>query len=43
MVFLDTGFHFAETMTFRRDLASHLGLTVLDMRPDLSVAMQAQR
>lgn len=43
VLFLDTGFHFAETTTFRRELARELGLTVLDVRPDLSVAQQDQR
>ncbi len=41
--FLDTGFHFAQTMTFRRDLARDLGLTVLDLRPDLSPDQQARQ
>ncbi len=39
--FLDTGFHFDETLVFRRELATQLGLTVLDLRPDQSVAQQA--
>jgi phosphoadenosine phosphosulfate reductase len=43
VLFLDTGFHFDETLAFRRDLARRLGLTVLDLRPDLSVAQQEQR
>lgn len=43
VLFLDTGFHFDETVQFRRDLARDLGLTVLDVRPDLSVAQQEQR
>lgn len=42
VLFLDTGFHFDETMVFRRDLARRLGLTVIDIRPDLSVAQQAE-
>lgn len=41
--FLDTGFHFPETITFRRELARELGLTVLDLRPDLSPEQQARR
>ncbi len=41
--FLDTGFHFDQTLTFRRELARDLGLTVLDLRPDLSPQQQAQR
>jgi phosphoadenosine phosphosulfate reductase len=43
VLFLDTGFHFEPTITFRRHLARDLGLTVLDLRPDLSVAQQLQR
>jgi phosphoadenosine phosphosulfate reductase len=43
VLFLDTGFHFAETLRFRRDLARRLGLTdVRDLRPDLSVQRQAR-
>ncbi len=38
--FLDTGFHFDKTLTFRRALARDLGLTVLDLRPDRSVGQQ---
>ena len=40
--FLDTGFHFDETLLFRRELAAQLGLTVLDLRPDRSVGQQAR-
>lgn len=40
--FLDTGFHFEETLLFRRELATRLGLTVLDLRPDQSVDQQAR-
>lgn len=43
VLFLDTGFHFDETLAYRRLLARDLGLTVLDLRPDLSVAQQAER
>ena len=43
VLFLDTGFHFDETLTFRRDLGRRLGLSVLDLRPDLSVTQQAAR
>jgi phosphoadenosine phosphosulfate reductase len=43
VLFLETGFHFEETVTFRRELARDLGLTVLDVQPDLSVRQQAQR
>ena len=43
VLFLDTGFHFDETVAFRRDLARQLGLAVLDLRPDLSVPQQDAR
>lgn len=42
VLFLETGFHFAETLTFRRDLVARLGLRdVRDLRPELTVARQA--
>ena len=40
VLFLDTGYHFTQTLQFRRELARDLGLTVLDLRPDRSVAQQ---
>jgi phosphoadenosine phosphosulfate reductase len=43
VLFLDTGYHFDQTLAFRRELARDLGLTVLDVRPDLSVAQQDRR
>jgi phosphoadenosine phosphosulfate reductase len=43
VLFLDTGFHFDRTLAFRRDLAREFGLTVLDVRPELSVSQQDQR
>lgn len=43
VLFLDTGFHFDATLDYRRELARELGLTVLDVRPDLSVAQQEAR
>lgn len=43
VLFLETGFHFPETLDHRHALARDLGLTVVDVRPDLSVAQQAQR
>ncbi|MFT5222691.1 MAG: phosphoadenosine phosphosulfate reductase, partial [Glaciecola sp.] len=43
VLFLETGFHFDETLTFRKELARSLGLTVLDLRPDLSVEQQARQ
>lgn len=41
VLFLDTGLHFEETVTFRRDLAEQLGLSVVDVRPERSVSQQA--
>lgn len=43
ILFLDTGFHFDQTVAYRRSLARDLGLTVLDVRPELSVQQQDDR
>lgn len=43
VLFLDTDFHFSETIDYRRRLARELGLTVLDVRPAMSPAQQARR
>ena len=43
VLFLDTDLHFDETRRFRRDLAKDLGLTVVDLRPALTLAEQADR
>ncbi len=43
VLFLDTGYHFSETIDYRRQLARDLGLTVLDVRPALSVDQQDRR
>ncbi|MFA9432266.1 phosphoadenylyl-sulfate reductase [Egicoccus sp. AB-alg2] len=43
VLFLDTGLHFDATIAFRRQLARDLGLSVVDLRPELSVAQQATR
>ncbi|MFA9444047.1 phosphoadenylyl-sulfate reductase [Egicoccus sp. AB-alg6-2] len=43
VLFLDTGLHFDQTLRFRRELAVDLGLSVVDLRPELSVAQQATR
>ncbi|HEX9765672.1 MAG TPA: phosphoadenylyl-sulfate reductase, partial [Nitriliruptorales bacterium] len=43
VLFLDTGYHFDQTLDYRRRLAGELGLTVLDVRPALSVPQQDQR
>ncbi|MDQ3628834.1 MAG: phosphoadenylyl-sulfate reductase [Actinomycetota bacterium] len=40
VVFLDTGYHFAETVRTRDAVAATLPLTVVDVRPELSVAEQ---
>jgi len=40
VVFLDTGYHFAETIGTRDAVAATLPLTVVDVRPQLSVAEQ---
>ncbi|MTV26309.1 phosphoadenylyl-sulfate reductase [Nitriliruptoraceae bacterium ZYF776] len=42
VLFLDTGLHFDETLSFRRELARQLGLSVIDVRPERSVAQQAE-
>jgi phosphoadenosine phosphosulfate reductase len=42
VLFLDTGLHFEETVTFRRSLATRLGLEVVDVRPERTVAEQAE-
>lgn len=41
VLFLDTGLHFQETLTFRRELAADLGLSVVDVYPARSVEDQA--
>lgn len=40
VLFLETGYHFRETLSFRDDLVSRWGLNVIDVRPDLSVPEQ---
>jgi phosphoadenosine phosphosulfate reductase len=43
VLFLETGFHFPETLRFRRELVARLGLTdVRDLRPALTVGQQAR-
>jgi phosphoadenosine phosphosulfate reductase len=43
VLFLDTGFHFPETLSFRRELVADLGLAdVRDLRAELSVDQQAR-
>lgn len=42
VLFLDTGFHFAESLAYRHQLADFLGLrNVIDVRPALTVQQQA--
>jgi phosphoadenosine phosphosulfate reductase len=36
IIFLDTGFHFPETLRFRDDLVDRFGLNVKVMRPEIS-------
>lgn len=44
VLFLDTGFHFAESLEYRYRLAEFLGLrNVVDVHPEQSVAEQADR
>ncbi len=39
-MFLDTGYHFPETLDFRRSVAERLNANVIDIRPELSVEEQ---
>ncbi|XWN33308.1 MAG: phosphoadenylyl-sulfate reductase [Devosia sp.] len=41
VLFLETGKHFAETLTHRRALADRLGLNVVDVRPDAATVTGA--
>jgi phosphoadenosine phosphosulfate reductase len=40
VVFLDTGYHFPETIRFRTELAARLDVTVVDVTPEQTVAEQ---
>ena len=40
VLFLDTGYHFAQTLQFRRDVAERLDVTVVDVTPEQTVAEQ---
>ncbi len=40
VLFLETGYHFAETLQFRDQLRTQEGWNVVDVRPDRSVAQQ---
>lgn len=43
VLFLETGFHFDETLDYRHRLARELGLVVEDIRPEFTVEEQAAR
>ena len=43
VLFLDTGFHFSETIDYRRRLARDLGVPVVDIFPALTPGEQAER
>lgn len=43
VIFLDTGYHFAETIDYRRQLARSWDLEVLDVHPELSPRDQDER
>jgi phosphoadenosine phosphosulfate reductase len=41
VLFLDTGFHFGETLAFKRRLTDHLSLNVVELRGEFTPEMQA--
>lgn len=43
VMFLETGFHFAETLAFKAQLTERLGLKVWELTGDLTVQEQAER
>ena len=43
MLFLETGFQFAETLAFKEQLTERLGLNVVDLYGEYTVAQQAER
>ncbi|MBI4261115.1 MAG: phosphoadenylyl-sulfate reductase [Actinobacteria bacterium] len=43
ILFLETGFHFAETLAFKERLTERLGLNVIDLRGDVTPDTQAAR
>jgi phosphoadenosine phosphosulfate reductase len=43
VLFLETGFQFAETLAFKEQLAERLGLNVIDLYGELTVEGQAER
>jgi len=40
VLFLDTGYHFPQTLQFRREVAERLDVSVVDVRPEQTVAEQ---
>jgi phosphoadenosine phosphosulfate reductase len=42
VLFLETGFHFAETLAFKERLTEQLALNVIDLTPDHTVESQAE-
>jgi phosphoadenosine phosphosulfate reductase len=40
LVFLDTGYHFPETIRFRHELAARLDVSVVDVAPEQTIAEQ---
>jgi phosphoadenosine phosphosulfate reductase len=43
VLFLETGFHFSETLAFRDDVRKRFGLRVVDVKPEPWVQRQAKR
>jgi phosphoadenosine phosphosulfate reductase len=43
VLFLETGFQFAETLAFKQQLTERLGLNVIDLRGELTVEQQSER
>ena len=43
VVFLDTGYHFPETIEFRRGVGQRLDVNIIDITPELTVAEQDAR
>ena len=43
VLFLDTGYHFQETYTYRDSIAAQLKLNLINLQPRLTVAEQEQQ
>lgn len=41
--FIDTGYHFAETLTYKKQLARELGLAVVDIQPEATAHAQTRQ